>query len=65
MTAYRSSLLQLLHERGYIHQATDAAALDAGNVAITFVQGNYDAVADPAVVAEIEDLTGVLIGLLP
>ncbi|WP_310467376.1 tyrosine--tRNA ligase, partial [Sphingomonas sp.] len=29
MTAYKSSLLQLLHERGYIHQATDAAALDA------------------------------------
>ena len=29
MTSYRSSLLQLLHERGYIHQATDAAALDA------------------------------------
>src|SRR5436190_23808706 len=29
MTEYRSSLLQLLHERGYIHQLTDAAALDA------------------------------------
>jgi tyrosyl-tRNA synthetase len=29
MTAYRSSLLELLHERGYIHQLTDAAALDA------------------------------------
>src|SRR5829696_9938255 len=29
MTEYRSSLLRLLHERGYIHQATDAAALDA------------------------------------
>jgi tyrosyl-tRNA synthetase len=26
---YRSSLLRLLHERGYIHQLTDAAALDA------------------------------------
>ena len=25
---YRSSLLRLLDERGYIHQATDAAALD-------------------------------------
>jgi tyrosyl-tRNA synthetase len=25
---YRSSLLRLLHERGYIHQVTDAAALD-------------------------------------
>src|SRR3954470_1356242 len=29
MTEYRSSLLRLLHERGYIHQLTDAAALDA------------------------------------
>ncbi|MEO6580465.1 MAG: tyrosine--tRNA ligase [Sphingomicrobium sp.] len=29
MTAYRSSLLKLLSGRGYIHQATDAAALDA------------------------------------
>src|SRR3954470_3704152 len=29
MTAYASSLLRLLDERSYIHQATDAAALDA------------------------------------
>ena len=29
MTAYASSLLKLLDERGYIHQVTDAAALDA------------------------------------
>ena len=29
MSAYQSSLLKLLDERGYIHQATDAAALDA------------------------------------
>ena len=29
MTAYTSSLLKLLDERGYIHQVTDAAALDA------------------------------------
>ncbi len=29
MSAYQSSLLRLLDERGYIHQATDAAALDA------------------------------------
>jgi tyrosyl-tRNA synthetase len=29
MTTYRSSLLKLLDERGYIHQLTDAAALDA------------------------------------
>ena len=29
MTKYGSSLLTLLDERGYIHQVTDAAALDA------------------------------------
>jgi tyrosyl-tRNA synthetase len=29
MTAYRSSLLKLLDERGYIHQVTDAEGLDA------------------------------------
>ena len=29
MTSYRSSLLKLLDERRYIHQVTDAAALDA------------------------------------
>jgi tyrosyl-tRNA synthetase len=29
MTAYNSSLLKLLDERGYIHQVTDAKALDA------------------------------------
>src|SRR5581483_2058519 len=29
MPAYKSSLLKLLDERGYIHQVTDAAALDS------------------------------------
>lgn len=29
MTGYQSSLMRLLNERGYIHQATDAAGLDA------------------------------------
>jgi tyrosyl-tRNA synthetase len=29
MSSFNSSLLRLLEERGYIHQATDAAALDA------------------------------------
>src|SRR5437763_16936012 len=29
MTNYRSSLLRVLDERGYIHQLTDAAAFDA------------------------------------
>src|SRR5690348_17559133 len=28
MSSYRSSLMRLLDERGYIHQVTDAAALD-------------------------------------
>ena len=28
MIEFRSSLLRLLDERGYIHQVTDAAALD-------------------------------------
>ena len=43
---------------------SDSAALDAGDVAITFVQGNYDALADPAVVAELEELSPVLTGLV-
>jgi 5'/3'-nucleotidase SurE len=42
---------------------SDSAALDAGHVAITFVQGNYDALVDRAVVAGVEDLTPVLTGL--
>ena len=29
LPSHRSSLLKLLDERGYIHQVTDAAALDA------------------------------------
>src|SRR5687767_2346757 len=29
MSAYQSTLLKLLDERGYIHQVTDAVALDA------------------------------------
>src|SRR5262245_65211390 len=29
MSSYKSSLLQLLDDRGYIHQATDGAGLDA------------------------------------
>ena len=29
MTEYKSQLLRLLNERGYIHQMTDASALDA------------------------------------
>jgi tyrosyl-tRNA synthetase len=46
MTTYRSSLLQLLDERGYIHQATDAEALDAlaGKEVVTGYVG-FDATA--------------------
>jgi tyrosyl-tRNA synthetase len=46
MTAYASSLLKLLDERGYIHQVTDAAALDAlaGKEMVTAYIG-FDATA--------------------
>jgi tyrosyl-tRNA synthetase len=46
MTAYASSLLKLLDERGYIHQVTDAAVLDAlaAKEAITAYIG-FDATA--------------------
>jgi len=46
MTNYRSSLLKLLDERGYIHQVTDAAALDAlaGKEIVTAYIG-FDATA--------------------
>src|SRR5687768_15414528 len=46
MTAYRSDLLRLLDERGYIHQTTDAGALDA-LAASTAVPGyiGFDATA--------------------
>jgi tyrosyl-tRNA synthetase len=46
MTTYSSSLLTLLHERGYIHQTTEAAALDAlaGREIITGYIG-FDATA--------------------
>jgi tyrosyl-tRNA synthetase len=46
MTAYKSDLLNLLDERGYIHQVTDAAALDslAGKGVVTGYIG-FDATA--------------------
>src|SRR6266496_316653 len=46
MTDYRSNLLRLLDERGYIHQLTDAAAFDAlaGKEIITAYIG-FDATA--------------------
>jgi tyrosyl-tRNA synthetase len=46
MTSYRSSLVRLLDERGYIHQVTDAAAFDAlaaNNIVSAYV--GYDATA--------------------
>src|SRR3954466_12993690 len=46
MTEYRSSLLKLLDERGYIHQLTDAAALDAlASKDIVSAYVGYDATA--------------------
>ncbi|MES2001696.1 MAG: tyrosine--tRNA ligase [Pseudomonadota bacterium] len=46
MSSYNSSLLRLLDERGYIHQATDATALDAlaGKQVVTAYIG-FDATA--------------------
>src|SRR3954453_9113663 len=46
MTAYNSSLLKLLDERGYIHQVTDAGALDAlAAKGIVSAYVGYDATA--------------------
>src|ERR1700742_4340129 len=46
MTSYRSSLLRLLDERGYIHQVTDPDALDA--LAAKEAIGAYIGFAAPA-----------------
>jgi len=46
MTEYRSSLLKTLDERGYIHQVTDAAALDAlANKEVVSAYIGFDATA--------------------
>jgi tyrosyl-tRNA synthetase len=46
MTAYHSSLLKLLDERGYIHQVTDAPALDAlASKQVVSAYVGYDATA--------------------
>src|SRR3954452_13079389 len=46
MTAYHSSLLKLLEERGYIHQVTDAAAFDAlASKEVVSAYVGYDATA--------------------
>jgi tyrosyl-tRNA synthetase len=46
MTEYRSSFLKLLDERGYIHQVTDAEALDAlASKEIVSAYVGYDATA--------------------
>ena len=47
MNAFQSDFLRTLHERGFIHQQTDAAALDAAacrGVVTAYV--GYDATAD-------------------
>ncbi len=47
MTTYSSDLLKLLHERGYIHQITDAAALDsAASKGVIAGYIGFDATAD-------------------
>src|SRR5436309_12360095 len=46
MNSYTSSLLKLLGERGYIHQVTDAAALDAlASKDVVSAYVGYDATA--------------------
>lgn len=46
MTAYTSTLLRLLEERGYIHQVTDAAGLDAlANAGVIAAYVGFDATA--------------------
>ena len=46
MTGYSSTLLKLLDERGYIHQVTDAAALDAlANKEVVSAYIGFDATA--------------------
>jgi tyrosyl-tRNA synthetase len=46
MSSYKSSLLRLLDERGYIHQVTDTAALDAlASKEIVSAYVGYDATA--------------------
>src|SRR6476620_9470996 len=46
MTSYNSSLLKLLEERGYIHQVTDAAALDGlASKEVVSAYVGYDATA--------------------
>ncbi|MEO7601812.1 MAG: tyrosine--tRNA ligase [Sphingomicrobium sp.] len=46
MSAYSSTLMRLLDERGYIHQATDAAALDAlANREVVTAYIGFDATA--------------------
>jgi tyrosyl-tRNA synthetase len=46
MTSYNSSLLRLLDERGYIHQVTDAAALDGlASKEVVSVYIGFDATA--------------------
>src|SRR6478735_4829685 len=46
MSSFKSSLLKLLDERGYIHQLTDAATLDAlANKEVVSAYVGFDATA--------------------
>src|SRR5690349_21797163 len=46
MSGFKSSLLKLLDERGYIHQVTDAAGLDAlANKEVVTAYVGFDATA--------------------
>ena len=47
MDQFKSDFLRSLHERGYIHQVTDAAALDAhANSQVISAYIGFDATAD-------------------
>ena len=63
MTDYKSSLLRLLDERGYIHQLTDATGLDAlaaQQIVPGYIALNWYAIAapratPPAIIARMAD----------
>ena len=47
MNAFQSDFLRTLHERGFIHQQTDAAGLDAeARRGVVTAYVGYDATAD-------------------
>jgi len=58
MSSYHSSLMRLLDERGYIHQVTDAAALDA--LAARLEQAEVDVTAEPQALADSRRVRGLI-----